>query len=447
MSDLWSEASRDYEAEGHAYRMEMAKSASTQLWPFLAVAQSQAEFKDRVALAAQSIQRVASENGVNPRDLLKVFTDRFALLMEAKGNPFDKDDDGDSDESDEDNADESGDHGKDDDQDEHGDGDSDQDDSDDDEDDQDSDDDSSVDDAGTDDSDDNGADGDDDEDQDDDGDDNADDDKSGHDKDDDQDDDMDGREAQPFGGLYSHLLAKINAGEDVATWGRRPFAGSPVTAAFGEDGAAPVTDENTPTPEPPSAEGGSGPFGDEGMGEGMPPAKALTTKPRQLPGGDQQLSTPPGGDPGFDPAMNGGDIEAGADTDADDDSGVTAKLKAITQDVLDFNPNLSRREARRIARTVVARYLKTAEDLSPLLYGDRGNSAPDGPLTKSVKEWSPPDLPGKSQQQPSGPDRPELPPGEGPAEVNPGGDGAAAAEGGEAAGAGEAAELLPLLAL
>ena len=443
MSDLWTEASRDYEAEGHAYRMEMAKSASAQLWPFLAVAQSQAEFKDRVALAAQSIQRVASENGVHPQDLLKVFTDRFALLMEAKGNPFDKDDDGDSDADDQDDADESGDHGKDDTDSAHGDGDSDQDDSDDDEDDQDDEDDSSVDDAGTDDSDDNGADGDDDEDQDDDGDDNADDDESGHAKDDDQDDDMDGREAAPFGGIYSHLLAKINSGEDVATWGRRPFAGSSVTAAFGEDGAEPVTDENTPTPEPPSASPGG--LGDPMGGAAIAP-KALTTKPRQGPGGAQQLSEPPGGS-AFDPAMNGGDIDAG------EDSEVTAKLKAITRDVLDFNPNLTERQARRVARQVVARYLKTAEDLSPLLYGDRGNSVNDGPLTKGVKEWEPGGGKKKQQpQQPDGPSQPELPSGnDSPDEDSgsgadaAGADAAEAAEGGEAAGG--AAELLPLLAL
>lgn len=447
MTDLWSEASRDYEAEGHAYRMEMAKSASAQLWPFLAVAQSQAEFKDRVALASQSIQRVASENGVRAQDLLRVFADRFALLMEAKGNPFDKDDDGDSDSDDQDDSDESGDHGKDDYESDHGDDDSDQDDSDDDEDDEDSDkDDSHVDDAGTDDSDDNGADGDDDEEQDDDGDDNADDDESGHDKDDDQKDDMDGREAAPFGGLYSHLLAKINSGEDVSTWGRRPFAGSPRTAGFGDPGGDQVTDENVPTPPPPSADAGGVDAG--GLGVGMPPAEALTTKPRQQPGGDQQLSEPPGGS-AFDPAMNGGDIDAG------EDSEVTAKLKAITREVMDFNPNLTERQARKVARQVVARYLKTAEDLSPLLYGDRGDSAPDGPLTDAVKNWSPPDINrGGGGDSPSGPSQPELPPGESQSEVEPGTDGggggaadaaAGAAEGGEAAGG--AAELLPLLAL
>lgn len=448
MTDLWSEASYEKEAEDRAFRLEMAASRAEGTWAFLALAQDRQEFSDRYALAAQSMARIAKDTGVSAGDVGQLMIDRFALLMEAKGNPFDKDDDGDVD------ADDSG--ASDHDDDSHGDHDSDQDDSDDDEDKEDSDkDDSHVDDAGTDDSDDNGADGDDDHEQDDDGDDNADDDESGHAKDDDQDDDMDGRESAPFGGIYSHLLAKINAGEDPLAWGRRPFVRS-LVAAFGDDGAAPVSDENVPTPEAPSAMGGTG------FGANTP----LTTKPRQMPGGSQQLSEPPGGS-AFDPALNGGDIDAG------EDSEVTASLHAkrafIADEVQLHNPGLSVQACLAVADQVLDRYFKTAEDLSPLLYGDRGDVA-DGPLTNKVKNWSPPNLPGKSnpssdgggddgggggddggdpQPETSDGGPPELSPGTGAEAVEGGGEGAAAIGGaGEAAGAGASvADLLPLLAL
>jgi hypothetical protein len=567
MTDLWREASRDVEAENRAYGLEMAKSASSGTWTFLALAQSRQEFADRVALASSTITRTAGEHGVAPEDLLKVFTERFALLMEAGENPFAKkdDDQDDSDDSDDDSKDD-GDSDSDDDK--HGDGRSDSE-GDDDGDEQDSDkDDSDVDDAGTDDSDDNGDDGDDDHEQDDDGKDNADDDEHGNDKDDDQDEDLDNRESPAFGGIYSSLLARINAGEDPLAWGgAAPFAGSLGRTAVGAevgdiaravdkfqeerhpDGVNPdwgPLHKALPADEHDAwmymGKTGDGPFavhhykhgitreplhldpegnsgrdlgnGRTGWGEAkkhltdrghydmlkqmgatpqtkydqeyqrgrnqrlqdagysvvqgsagsMPPVSdsnvptppdpmggmdgatntSLTTKPRQTPGGDQGLSTPPA-DLDVDPAMNGGDIEAGQDSAPD---AVTAKLNAIAADVRRANPQLSVLRAHAVAVQVVSRYLVTAEDVSPLLFGDRGNVG-DGPLTDAVKNWSPTMGPKPQQSKPgdNGDDGDDEG-GEG------GGAGGAADGAGEAAAAGEgaagaegAADLLPLLAL
>jgi hypothetical protein len=55
MIDLWTEASRDVEAEHSALRMAQAKVAVAGLWPFLALAQSESEFEHRLALAADHI--------------------------------------------------------------------------------------------------------------------------------------------------------------------------------------------------------------------------------------------------------------------------------------------------------------------------------------------------------------------------------------------------------
>lgn len=431
-TDLWTEASRDVEAENRSYALEIAKSAGAGTWAFLALAQSRQEFADRVALATTSITTAAARAGIAPEDLLKVFTERFALLMQAKdGNPFaDEDDDSDDDKA-------------------KGDGKSDSA-GDDDADDEDTDDSNSdVDDAGTDETDDNGKDGGDDTEQDDGGDDNADDSEAGKDKDDDQAQDLDQRESPAFGGIYSSLMQRIEAGEDPLTWGGRPFVSSLGRTAVGAD-ESPVTDTNVPNP---TADAGAPPMGGMGgMGGtdpmGMPPAEALTTKPRQTPGGDQGLNTPPG-DPGLDPAMNGGDIEAGQSNEG------TAKIAVIAADVQRSNPSLSQARCRKIATAVVRRYLKTAEDLSPLLYGDRSNT-PDGPLTQKVKNWSPPDLT-SLPKGPQGPGEGSQDSGEGEGGGEGGGGGAegageaagegAAGEAGAAGVAGEAAELAPLLLL
>jgi hypothetical protein len=105
-----------------------------------------------------------------------------------------------------------------------------------------------------------------------------------------------------------------------------------------------------------------------------------------------------------------------------------------------------------VAVRVYDQYLsKHAEDMNPLLFGDRGG-VPDGPATQKVKNWSPPDM------RPIG--KPGAPAESGGGLGGGGGAGEAAGEGAAAEGAGaaaegagagaaigEAAELLPLLAL
>lgn len=65
MIDLWTEASRDVEAEHLALRMASAKVAVAGLWPFLALAQSEREFEHRLALASDHIANAV------PVDLLQ----------------------------------------------------------------------------------------------------------------------------------------------------------------------------------------------------------------------------------------------------------------------------------------------------------------------------------------------------------------------------------------
>jgi hypothetical protein len=449
-TDLWVEATRDVDAEQHAYGLEMAKSAGMGAWTFLALARSKQEFADRVGLASDSIVRAAGAGGVSPEDLLKVFTERFALLMEAGENPFaDQDDtgDGDDEDDDKDSKDEK-------DDDAHGDGKSDSSGDDDAKDDDEDKSNSNVNDAGSGDSDENGGDGnEDDGDSDDDhDDDNADDSDKGKDEDPDQKDDMDGREASPaFGGMYSSLLQRIERGEDPLMWGGRPFVASLGRTAVGAD-AGPVSDTNVPTP---TADPGGGSLGLPGMGGSEP----LTTKPRQAPGGDQGLSTPPA-DPGVDPAMNGGDIQAQQPAESNP---FTSKLMVIAADVHRSNPQLSQARCVEVANTVMARFLVQAEDVSPLLFGDRGTAA-DGPLSGPAKKWSPPDvdpsrIPGRGSggSGDGGSDDTDSDGdagGAGGSGAGSGGAGGAGGAGEAAAGAGEAAgaageigELAPLLLL
>ncbi len=429
MTDLWVEASYDADAERRTRALEIAKAASQGTWEFLALAQSSEEYGDRVALASDRITAVAVQSGVSVEELMEVFDRRFALLREAADNPFTKDDDEDSGQDDSDSDDDSDD----------GDDDS-SDDSDDDGDDDDSD------------SDDGGDDDDDSSDEDD-------------DSDDDSDSDDDKDSAPPWASKFSALAQRIQSGENPLEWGGTPFGASSVRKEAA-DGAQ-VSDANVPTPEAPSADPVM-PSPVPGMNGGI----AESTKPRQMPEGDGMDPTMAPGDrmdgigaPPVDPALNGGDIQQGAD---DLPPAEASRVAAIARHVKQYNPTLSEDRCRKVARQVYQQYLhKHAEDMSPLLFGDRG-STPDGPATDKVKTWSPPDIKPVNQ----------VPPGEedpgGPGDGGPGGGGSggdpgllphlmrsapglmrapgagAGAAAGEAAVAGEAAaaaRMLPLLAL
>jgi hypothetical protein len=428
MTDLWTEASRDLESEGRQHALEMAKHASSGIWGFLAQAQSPVEYADRLDLAQNQIAAVASSTGAPLEDILAVFEQRFALLHEADKNPF-------------------------------GDDDSDKDDSDDDGDGNDDDDGANADkgdetDSGgdTDDSDDSDTNDDDDDDSDDDGDDDSDDKGDKGDKDQDDpgvsDDGSDG--SAPFppfksSARYANLLSRIESGENPMSWGgSAPFVSSPSrkTAAGAIDDT--VSDSNVPQDtgmdEGPSA------------GMGMPAALPETTKPRQLPAGGTEGLDTGGGEP-LDPALNGGDIGAGADSPPDTQR--EAALSLIVKEVQRYNPGLSNQQCAKVAFQVMSRYLsKQAEDLSPLLYGDRG-AVPDGPVTDAVKKWQPPDpkVPGAPKGGGTGTEAPGGGGGMpgGPKALMGGGEAAGAAGAGEAAGAAtmgaEVAELAPLLLL
>lgn len=416
-TDLWSEASRDLAAERHDLALETAKAASTGTWAFLALAGSQEEFQDRLALASDRIQAVASETGADTEELVSVFTQRFALLAEAKGNPFGDDD---SDDEDQDDSDDSSDDSDDDSDD--------SDDSGDDDGDKDSDDDSGSDDSDSDD--------------------------SGDDSDDDKD------AAPPWSNKFSSLAARIHAGEDPMAWGGTPFVRSSARKEAAD--GAPVSDVNSPVPDP--LEGMGAPAPVPGMQGGI----AETTKPRQMPEGGgtnspgmglDGISGPPGTD-APDPGLNGADIGQGGDDLPPAESSRGNKLSAIMREVKRYNPTLSNDRCWKIANQVYDTYLhKHAEDMSPLLFGDRGG-VEDGPATNKVKTWAPADFkPGKPAQgegtegeseggegEEHGPHIPPVLPGL-QRMLPSGGAGAAAGEAGLAAEVGTAARMAPLLAL
>lgn len=429
-TDLWSEASRDLVAERHDLALETAKAASGGLWAFLALARSGDEFEDRLAVAADRISSTASTAGADPDELIGLFRQRFALLLEAGSSSDFPPSGDDSDDSDDDGSD----------------GDSDSDDDSDD-------DDGSDDDAGD------GADDVDEQtDKDDDGDkDNADDSEAGKDQDPDQEkDEAEGKDKgiSPWSSRrYAGLASRIAQGENPLSWGGTPFVRSSVRKAA-VDGA-PVSDVNNPTPDPMGGMGAPAPV------PGMEGGIAETTKPRQVPEGggmdspgmgmDGIGNDNPSGADTAEPGLNGGDIEQGANDLPD--ATAAKKIAVIAAEVRRYNPALSDRQVQHVASQAYETYLhKHAEDMSPLLFGDRGN-VEDGPLTHKVKTWSPPDVksttPGEIPGGGGG-GMPKLPGGGGMAPAAEEGAGAAAGAG-EAAGAGaavgEAAELLPLLAL
>lgn len=65
-ADLWSEASRDLEAEASALHLSRAKVATASLWPFLSLAQSPNEFEHRLAIAADKIADRVGEGMYEP---------------------------------------------------------------------------------------------------------------------------------------------------------------------------------------------------------------------------------------------------------------------------------------------------------------------------------------------------------------------------------------------
>jgi hypothetical protein len=85
MDDLWADASRDVEAEQQTMAFYRASAAlEEELWPFLALSQSEAELEHRKALAMEPLQRIASESGMPLPELGAMIDNRFRILTEAK---------------------------------------------------------------------------------------------------------------------------------------------------------------------------------------------------------------------------------------------------------------------------------------------------------------------------------------------------------------------------
>lgn len=61
MSDLWTEASRDHDAELRERRLAVARVKASAIWPFLAAARSKREYVARFTLAADSLRHVVAE--------------------------------------------------------------------------------------------------------------------------------------------------------------------------------------------------------------------------------------------------------------------------------------------------------------------------------------------------------------------------------------------------
>lgn len=80
--DLWTEASRDLEAEEADQRMTRAKVATASLWPFLALAQSESEFDHRLALASDRFVQKVDADLLEP--LLASLREDFKLASSSE---------------------------------------------------------------------------------------------------------------------------------------------------------------------------------------------------------------------------------------------------------------------------------------------------------------------------------------------------------------------------
>lgn len=369
--NLWDEASRDVESENHLRTMAVAKAASAGIWKFLALASSQEEYENRKALSIESLVRVANKSGLVAQDLLDSYDKQFRLLREAKDFTVEiKDDDPDDKSKFDDKSDDKDDKGNDDDAPS-----SDDDDSDDDEDE-----DGDNDDKGgkgkvpqttkphqkpssgggegdsksggmpwADDDSDDSSDSDDDG-----GDSGSDDDNSDKDSDDSDGKSDDGKPAFLKGSSLDPVLARIEAGEDPLNW----HGGSFLKVADDDPG---MQDES----------------GSDQMSN-MPEDDSIQTTEAPLTSSPSSAGAPTTAPSGTNTNM-----------------GSTGSLHALAAEVGESNPQLPYGECMRLAKLTYESYLKKFAD-NPLMYGDKA-SEPDGPITRSLKHYSPPNLTGGNE--------------------------------------------------
>lgn len=98
---LWTEASRDLEADNAALELTAAKVACAPLWPFLALAKSAGEFEHRLALTTDTISESVEPHLFEP--VLASLRADFQLVAAADGDG-DADDQGGSSDGDADDA-------------------------------------------------------------------------------------------------------------------------------------------------------------------------------------------------------------------------------------------------------------------------------------------------------------------------------------------------------
>lgn len=378
MSDLWSEASRDLDAENRLRSMTAAKQESYGVWQFLALASSKEEYDHRQELALDSLFAIALKNGLQLTDLTASYDEQFRLLREAKdftveikdddpedkGKFGDKNDAPKSDDSDDDDEDEDGDNkgnpfGKSDDDGGKGgkpvttkphqkpsDG--------------------AV--AGDDDG----------------GNDGSDDDSDDDDSDDKGSDDS-GDSAPPWAkksSRFASLLARIERGEDPRNWRRTAAEGGSAGGEAGENenddgGGAEGGGAASSAPSAAPAAGAA----TSGAGASSSPSAPSTST---APAGATTTTAPPQGQ--VTTTNNPTNTNGGS---------MTASLTAaLIAEIGSSNPNLPFGEIVRLAGLA----MKVADGGDPLQYGDRGSVA-DGPATSAAKSWSPPNLDGSPPSQ------------------------------------------------
>lgn len=84
MTDLWVEASRDVEAELERERMVRAKTAASNLWPFLSSARSEREFGHKLALCEPQLENLFPDDEFREKVTASLHQDYLVVTGAAK---------------------------------------------------------------------------------------------------------------------------------------------------------------------------------------------------------------------------------------------------------------------------------------------------------------------------------------------------------------------------
>lgn len=98
MTDLWLEASRDYEADDAEVKLNKAKMVTASLWPFFALASSENDFYHRLALAMDQIEGKIPDGAIREQ-VIASFREDFDFYRQAAADD-DQDEEPDGDEDD-----------------------------------------------------------------------------------------------------------------------------------------------------------------------------------------------------------------------------------------------------------------------------------------------------------------------------------------------------------